>query len=131
MTINELFELEKSISQMVENIKADIIHEMKIQVNPDYKPINSFCGVVKFSALQNSDSWAPEYFIPDAQAMFVESTLKDIKTITALNTKVKELIEKKSIKYKNVVQKLNPITIKVLKKYYKNETHNIWNEGEK
>lgn len=121
MTINEVLELEKSISQMVENIKADIIQEMKTQVNPDYKPINSFCGVVKFSTLRNSDSWAPEYFIPDAQAIFVESALKDIKTITALNTKVKELIKKKSIKYKNIVQKLNPITIKALEKYYKEE----------
>lgn len=121
MTINEVLNIEKSISEMVEKIKSDIIREMKTQVNPDYKPINSFCGVVRFSALAKNDCWAPEYYIPDAQARFVESALCNVQTAHSLRNKLKELTEKKSVKYQNCVQKLNPITIAVLKKYIMSE----------
>lgn len=121
MTINEVLDIEKSISQMVESIKADIIREMKTQVNPNYKPINSLCGVVRFSALVKSESWAPEYYIPDIQARFVESVLCSVETAHSLQNKLKELIEKKSVKYQNCVQKLNPVTIEVLKKYIIND----------
>lgn len=131
MTITELMDIEQTISKMVENIKNDIISELKVAKNPDYQPINSFCGIVKFSTLSKSQNWSPDYYMPEQQAKIVEQQLIHCKTVTTLRSKIQTLIEKGETRVCPWISssstyrvQLNPITIKILKKYYQEEQNN-------
>lgn len=120
LTLTELLQIEKDIQKFTLNIQKEITEELSKTINPDYKPINNICGIVRFSALKDSESWSPEYFIPKAQAEIVAKKL-NCTTISSLHKTIDEMITTKKVKINNNTYVLNPITIKVLKKYYKGE----------
>lgn len=112
----KVLELEKSVADMVQNLKRKIADEIEHTVLNDIKVVSSNIIIVKISKLQRN-IWTPEYYIPSIQAKYVSQNLENAVTAHAFIKKVKVMIENRSVKIGSNVHPLNDTTIKILQKY--------------
>lgn len=116
--LNKILELEKSVANMIQNLKWEIVDEIKHTALSDVKVISNNIVVVRFSSLQRN-IWTPEYYIPSVQANYVAQSLKSVVTAHAFVEKVDNMITNRSVKIGKNIYSLNDTTIKILQKYCK------------
>lgn len=121
MNINKLSDvlrIEESIQDLLNNVKARIVEDIKNTNLPHVKKINSFCVVVKFSQIERN-IWSPEYYIQDKQAEYVNTAISSCSTAITLLKKLQTIIEDRKVKIGKNVHYLNDATISVLEKHIK------------
>jgi len=116
MDLKEIINAEKSIIDMINALKEDIAAEIETTPLNDVKPIAPNIVVIKISHLQNG-IWAPEYYIPAAQANYVRKRLNGVSTAHSFVEKLKEMIERRGITINGHLYPFNDNTVSILKKY--------------
>lgn len=99
-----LLELKTETSSMVE----------KSQSLDGVYVINNNAASVSFSALVSNNSWSPSTYLPARQVEAVNFATRNITDFDSFVNKIKELIQKKEVKIKNEVIRLNKSTINSL-----------------
>lgn len=115
-SLKNVLEMEKQIKEMVQHIKNEIVGETENTPIDGVKPLSKNMAVVSFSNLKNN-IWTPEYYIPSAQAKYIEQALEHITTASAFVSKMEEIILNKKVKIGSNTYPINDTTIGVLKKY--------------
>lgn len=114
--INDIINLEKNITAQLEWLKSNIVQEIENTPVPGVNHIAPNICTIRFSQLQNN-VWSAEYYLPDAQARHVQQALSGIAIISSFLQKLREKIEKKSVRISGNTYPLNNTTLCVLQKY--------------
>lgn len=114
--INDIINLEKSITAQLEWLKSNIVQEIENTPVPgvNHNAPNMF--TIRFSQLQNN-VWSAEYYLPNMQARHVQQAMSGIATVSAFLQKLREIIEKKSVRISGNTYPLNNTTLCILQKY--------------
>lgn len=115
--LRNILELEKSVANMLQNLKMKISYEIEHTSLNDVQVISSNIIILKFSKLQRN-IWTPEYYIPSIQAKYVSQYLENVVTVHDFVKKVKDMITNRNVKIGSNIYPLNDTTIKILQKYY-------------
>jgi len=113
-TLKEVLEMEKSVAQMVQDLKGRIAQAVTDSPLEGVNHISKNIILVNSSSLQHN-IWSPDYYVQDAQARYVEQSLSSITTASAFVNKVYDIIEKRSVRINGSTYALNDNTIAVLK----------------
>lgn len=114
--INDIINLEKSITAQLEQLKSDIVEEIKNTPVPGVNHIAPNICTIRFSQLQNN-VWSAEYYLPDAQARHVQQAMFGIATVSAFLQKLREMVEKKRVRISGNTYPPNNTTLCILQKY--------------
>lgn len=115
-TFSEILKEELAIKNFICGLKKQLIEEIKITPIIDTKPITQNITIIKFSQIQNN-VWSPEYYLPSAQAQFIEKALEHIQSAYPFILKLKSIIEDHKVKIGLNFYAINDTTISILKKY--------------
>lgn len=115
--LRNVLALEKSVVNMLQNLKMKISYEIEHTSLNDIQVISSNIIILKLSKLQRN-IWASEYYIPSIQAKYVTQYLENVVTAHSFVRKVKDMITNRSVKIGSNIHPLNDTTIKILQKYY-------------
>ena len=115
-SIQEILEVEKSISDMLSDLLQKISKATSDTAMDGVKTISSNTAAVKVSSL-NSGILCPYYYLQSAQAEIVERNLRAAKTASEFVQKMKNMVETEKVKLSSETVRLNPTTIQVLKNY--------------
>lgn len=116
MTIKEVLEVEKSVAQMVQDLKKKIAQAVEQRPLEGVNHIAPNIITLKASSIQHN-VWSPEYYIQEAQARNVEQALSSITTASAFVNKVRDIIDQRCVKIGANRFPLNDNTIVVLQEY--------------
>ena len=121
MTLSEIMKVEKTISEMIQQIRQQLIADVKETPVPGVRKLSENTFVVKLSALKQHDIWSPEYYNNVNQADLIAEAFKNVKTTSDFITKAKDIIENRCVKIHNsgftVTYRLNDTTISIIQKY--------------
>lgn len=117
LNLKEILEVENNISTIIEKTVSKITAEVSKQTLTGVRALSSTCCVTNVSNLQHN-IWTPEYYLPDIQAKYIAIAMLNIKTMSQLKEKLKNIIDARYIKINNTRHPLNNATIAVLEKYY-------------
>lgn len=121
MTLSEIMEVEKTISEMMHQIRQQLIADVKETTVPGVRKLSKNIFVVKLSSLKQHDIWSPEYYNNVNQADRIAEVFKNVKTTSEFIAKAKEIIENRCVKVYNsgftVTYRLNGTTISIIQKY--------------
>lgn len=121
MTLSEIMEVEKTISEMIQQIRQQLIADVKETPVPGVRKLSENTFVVKLSTLKQHDIWSPEYYNNVNQADIIAEAFKNVKTTSDFITKAKDIIENRCVKVHNsgftVTYRLNDTTISIIQKY--------------
>lgn len=114
--LHEILKIEQSISNMIEDLKTQIIDDISGKPLDDVTTITKNICIVKLSKLRK-DVWSPEYYLPYKQAEYVGHAIKDIPTIHSFISKISEIIKSEYVKIGQNKYRLNDATLSILQKY--------------
>ena len=114
--LKNIIELEKSITDMLQDLKMKIAYKIEHTPLNNVRVISSNIVVLKLSELQQN-IWTSEYYMPSIQAKYVTQYLENAVTAHAFTKKIKDMITNKSVKINNNTHLLNDTTIEILQKY--------------
>lgn len=121
MTLSEIMEVEKTISEMMHQIRQQLIADVKETPVPGVRKLSENTFVVKLSALKQNNIWSPEYYNNVNQADRIAEVFKNVKTTSEFIAKAKDIIENRYVKVYNsgftVTYRLNDTTISIIQKY--------------
>lgn len=121
MTLSEILEVEKTISEMLQQIRQQLIADVKETPVPGVRKLSENTFVVKLSALKQHDIWSPEYYNNVNQADRIAEAFKTVKTTSDFIAKAKDIIKNRCVKVYNsgftVTYRLNDTTISIIQKY--------------
>ena len=121
MTLSEILQVEKTISEMIQQIKEQIAEEVKDTPVPGVTKISPSLFTVRLSTLKNHDVWTPEYYNNVSQAELVAKAFSGTKTTAAFITKAKDMILNQRVVVRDsgftVTYRLNDTTISIIRKY--------------
>ena len=121
MTLSEILEVEKTISEMIQQIRQQLIADVKETPVPGVRKLSENTFVIKLSALKQHDIWSPEYYNNVNQADRIAEAFKTVKTTSDFIAKAKNIIENRCVKVYNsgftVTYRLNDTTISIIQKY--------------
>ena len=121
MTLSEILQVEKTISEMIQQIKEQITEEVKETSVPGVNKISPIMFTVRLSTLKAHDVWAPEYYNNVSQAGIVAKAFSGTKTTSAFVTKAKDIIQNKHVVVRDsgftVTYRLNDTTVSIIRKY--------------
>lgn len=122
MTLSEILQIEKTVSEMIQQIRQQLVSEVKETQVPDVHKLSENTFVVKLSALKQHDVWSPEYYNNVTQADLIVKAFQNVKTTSDFITKMKDIIENRCVKIHSsgytVTYRLNDTTISIIQKYY-------------
>lgn len=121
ITLSEILEVEKTISEMLQQIRQQLIADVKKTPVPGVRKLSENTFVVKLSALKQHDIWSPEYYNNVNQADRIAEAFKTVKTTSDFIAKAKDIIKNRCVKVYNsgftVTYRLNDTTISIIQKY--------------
>lgn len=121
ITLSEILEVEKTISEMLQQIRQQLIADVKKTPVPGVHKLSENTFVVKLSALKQHDIWSPEYYNNVNQADRLAEAFKTVKTTSDFIAKAKDIIKNRCVKVYNsgftVTYRLNDTTISIIQKY--------------
>lgn len=121
ITLSEILEVEKTISEMLQQIRQQLIADVKKTPVPGVHKLSENTFVVKLSALKQQDIWSPEYYNNVNQADRIAEAFKNVKTTSDFIAKAKDIIKNRCVKVYNygftVTYRLNDTTISIIQKY--------------
>ena len=121
MTLSEIMEVEKTISEMMHQIRQQLIADVKETPVPGVRKLSENIFVVKLSSLKQHDIWSPEYYNNVNQADRIAEAFKTVKTTSDFIAKAKDIIKNQCVKVYNsgftVTYRLNDTTISIIQKY--------------
>lgn len=121
MTLSEIMKVEKTIFEMIQQIRQQLIADVKETQVPGVRKLSENTFVVKLSTLKQHDIWSPEYYNNVNQADIIADAFKNVKTTSDFIAKAKDIIESRCVKVHNsgfaVTYRLNDTTIPIIQKY--------------
>lgn len=121
ITLSEILEVEKTISEMLQQIRQQLIADVKKTPVPGVRKLSENTFVVKLSALKQHDIWSPEYYNNVNQADRIAEVFNTVKTTSDFIAKAKDIIKNRCVKVYNsgftVTYRLNDTTISIIQKY--------------
>lgn len=121
MTLSEIMKVEKTISEMIQQIRQQLIADVKETPVPGVHKLSENTFVVKLSTLKQHDIWSPEYYNNVNQADLIAEAFKNVKTTSDFIAKAKDIVENRCVKVHNsgftVTYRLNDTTISIIQKY--------------
>lgn len=121
VTLSEILQIEKTISEMLQQIRQQLVAEVEETPVPGVRKLSENTFVVKLSALKKNDIWSPEYYNNVNQADQLAEAFKNVKTTAEFVAKANEIISNKCVKVHNsgftVTYRLNDTTISIIQKY--------------
>lgn len=121
MTLSEILQVEKTISDMIQQIKEQIAEEVKETPVSGVNKIGQSVFTIRLSTLKNHDVWTPEYYNNVSQADIVAKAFSGTKTTSAFVTKAKDMILNQHAVVRDsgftVTYRLNDTTVSIIRKY--------------
>lgn len=114
--LKEILEQENHIAEMIASVKDSIRMDLTGSKLPHVNSVGPMIVTIKLSQLERG-ILAPEYYIPEAQAKYVDDALKSVSTASSFVKKVSEMIERKGVLIGCNFYPLNSNTVRILKKY--------------
>ena len=121
MTLSEIMKVEKTISEMIQQIRQQLIADVKETPVPGVRKLSENTFIIRLSTLKQHDIWSPEYYNNVNQADLIAEAFKNVKTTSDFIIKAKDIIENRCVKVHNsgfaVTYRLNDTTISIIQKY--------------
>lgn len=108
--------LEKSVREMLIELRAQLYKDVSKAKSDDIKTIKPNMVIVKCSNLDGL-VLTPSYYIPSSQAEAIDKKLNGVKTATTFINELQKMIDEKKVKNGNNATRLNSKTIEVLEKH--------------
>lgn len=115
--LQDFIQMEKSITDIIQQAKKDIVKEIEETEIKDVKKIAENICIVKLSQLQHN-IWTPEYYLSHVQAAYVTAALDSVSTASSFVKKIKTMIDNRYVKIGQNIHYLNDTTIGILSKHY-------------
>lgn len=113
MKVKELIEVEKQYLEKLQELKDEIIKELKTIDNPKIKKITPNIFIIKKCDL--GDNWDPNYHLTDKQSEYIKRVIKKTHSLAELIQSIQTLQENGFVISNGEKIKLNPLVKQKLK----------------
>lgn len=118
-TLKEIIALEKSVSEMLNELTSKIAKDTSETAMDGVKIVSKNIASVNIMSL-DAGILCPSYYIQSSQAEMVERKLSEAKTATEFISKIKNMIDDKKVKVNGEQIRLNLKTVEILQSYLDN-----------
>ena len=121
-TLKEALAVERSVEEMLSEIKARMFKEIGEAQVPGVKKVANNAVVVSTAHLCD-DIWLPSYYIQEIQADLVEQKLSSAKTATEFLSRIQSMILNKRVTINGETDRLNSKTLSILESFMEGVTN--------
>lgn len=121
-TLKEALAVERSVEEMLNEIKSRMFKEIGEAQVPGVKKVASNAVVISASNLSDN-IWLPSYYIQEIQADLVEQKLSSAKTATEFLSRIQSMILNKRVTINGETDRLNSKTLSILESFMEGVTN--------